>query len=79
MEALLINLIGLVLAVTVVQILQSQYNQFTGIETSFTQTLLLKYNGVSVINWFLVIFVLGTLASATYPALVLSKYKPVQV
>ncbi|MEC7753387.1 FtsX-like permease family protein [Roseivirga sp. UBA1976] len=78
-EAVIVNLLGLVLAVTIVQIFQQQYNQFTNVDYTLFDTVLLKFKGVSIIVWFLGIFSVGTIASASYPAFVLSKYMPVHM
>ena len=78
-EAIVVNLLGLILAVTIVQLLQQQYNQFTGVDYSLRATLFLDFAGLTIIIWFVGIFLVGTLASAAYPAFVLSKFKPVQI
>ncbi len=78
-EAVVVNLLGLILAITIVQIFQQQYNQFTGVEYSLLDTVILEYKGVSILYWFIGIFMIGTLASAAYPAFILSAFKPAQI
>lgn len=74
LEALLLNAMALVLAITLVQIFQPLFNSLTSKPLS-----ILLLNTYSVCILLLALFIVGAFLSGAYPALVLSSFKPVQV
>ncbi len=74
LESLMINTIAIILAVTLVQVLQLPFSWLTG------QTLDLSQRH-TVLFWlfWLGFFLVGSLASGLYPAFILSSFKPVAV
>lgn len=74
LEAALVNLLSIVLALTLVLLLLPRFNDLTGL--SFTAAYLFK-------PWFLsllpLLWLIGTLLSGFYPAWVLSSFRPVSV
>ncbi|MDO1447201.1 ABC transporter permease [Rhodocytophaga aerolata] len=74
LEALLLNLLAIVLAVTFVQLCQPLFNTLTGKPLSIallhTHTLWL---------FLLLLFIVGAFLAGAYPAFILSSFKPAQV
>lgn len=75
-EAFVVNLLAVVLAFTLIQGLQSSFNDLVGVKLSLTSMLSTQFEGLPV--WLLLVAVLlaGATVSGIYPALVLSAYKP---
>lgn len=73
-ESLFLNLIALVLAVVVVMLCLPFFNQLTGKPLAFIQ---LFDNHLWLVG--IVIFVVGTLLSSLYPALILSNFQPIAI
>lgn len=73
-ESMLLNLAGIAVAIFVVLLAMPWFSKLCGVQMSFT----LWQNPVFLFA-FVGCLLLGILASALYPALVLSNYKPVQI
>lgn len=78
-ESLLINFISLLLAITVVQLLQPYFNQLVGLELSITGLFIDNVDQSVLFIVFLSFFASGIFFTAFYPAFILSGYKPVTV
>jgi putative ABC transport system permease protein len=74
MESCLINMLGAVLALTIVQFTLPFFNEFTGQEMP-----LALWRNPQIWFVFILLFITGTLLSGIYPAFVLSSYQPVLV
>ena len=77
-EAIVVNLVALVLSFTLIQLLQSEFNNLVELELSLFSFLESSYNGVSVALIMGVLLILGAVLSGAYPAFVLSSYTPSQ-
>ncbi|MEL6865142.1 MAG: FtsX-like permease family protein, partial [Bacteroidota bacterium] len=73
-EALLVNLLGVLLAILLVQLALPYFNQLVG-KTVMTAV---EGNPVFLKN-LLIFFVLGTLVTGIYPSMILSSFKPIGV
>jgi len=69
-EAFVINSFALIMGVTIFQLVQPVFNTITGIEG--ISALLSS----SIVWYFLLAFIIGSLLSGIYPALIMSSYKP---
>ena len=74
-EAAIVNLLSVVLALVIVGLVMPFFNSFIRITTSYSDS--------STHPWFLMLvfslWIIGTMLSGSYPALVLSSFKPVTV
>ncbi|GAB5527913.1 MAG: ABC transporter permease [Roseivirga sp.] len=73
-EAILINLLAVILTVTGLQGVLPLFNNLTGLSLTFD-----LFSDAGLMVQLAAMFVLGTLASGLYPSLVLSNYKPLVV
>ncbi len=73
-ESLVLNLIGILLAVTLVQVSAAAFNKLSGIPSAFS----IGTNAVSLLL-LLGLLLFSALASSLYPAFVLSHFKPISV
>lgn len=73
-EALLINLLALILTLTSLQGALPIFNNLTGSSLSFD-----LFNDTGLLGQLAAMFVIGALVSGLYPSLVLSNYKPLTV
>ncbi|MCE7991814.1 MAG: FtsX-like permease family protein [Roseivirga sp.] len=73
-EAILINLLALILTLTSLQGALPLFNNLTGLSLTFD-----LFNDPGLLAQLAGMFVLGALASGLYPSLVLSNYKPLTV
>jgi putative ABC transport system permease protein len=73
-ESLLLNLISAGFAIAIVMVALPWFSKLSGVALSFS-----LWKNVFFLLGFAGLLALGVLLSATYPALILSNYKPVQV
>lgn len=79
MESFLINAIALILAISLVLLLQSPFNALVGHDLSFSYLLMKSIGGYSVMIGLLLLLLTGIFISAFYPAFVLSSFRPILV
>jgi len=72
-EAFVINSFALIMGITIFQLVQPVFNSITGIEG--ISALLSS----SIVWYFLLAFIIGSLLSGIYPALIMSSYKPAMI
>lgn len=77
-ESVLLNILSFVLAITIVQALQSPFNNLIEEDLSLISFISMKLGFIPVAGWMILILVLGSLGSGVYPAFVLSSFKPTQ-
>jgi len=73
-EAALVNLLSVVIAMLIVAGVLPYFNSISGLSITFIYLLQPWYLGLAAVLW-----IIGTLLSGCYPALVLSSFKPVSV
>ena len=78
METLVVNGIAVVLAITITQILQQQFNSLIEQDLSVMGLMNTLYGGIPFWVIFTGILLLGTGLSGVYPALILTGYKPTE-
>lgn len=78
-ESLFINIISLLIAVIMVLVLQSSFNQLTGFNLSMSNLFSKGLNGYAVGIGLITLIIAGVLISGFYPAFVLSSFKPILV
>jgi putative ABC transport system permease protein len=78
-ESLLINTIGLLLAVVLVYMVQPAYNHLLGFELSMDYLFTKGISGYAVMGGLAAVMLAGILISGFYPAFVLSSFKPIAV
>ncbi|MEQ9438239.1 MAG: ABC transporter permease [Cyclobacteriaceae bacterium] len=79
MEALLVNGLGIVIALTMIQITQSSFNQLLQQDLSLVSLLNVEGQARLVMVVLGGISLLGIFMSGFYPAFILSSYKPIKV
>ncbi|WP_420386485.1 ABC transporter permease [Roseivirga sp.] len=77
-ESLVLNLVAFVLAITLVQILQSEFNNLVEEPLSLISFASTSLGGIPLAVWAVIVVLVGTLCSGLYPAFALSSYKPSQ-
>jgi putative ABC transport system permease protein len=78
-ESALVNLISMSIAIMLVFLLQSAFNQLLNYQLSFSYLLTKGLNGYSILIGLVSIVVAGIFVSGLYPAFVLSSFKPIAV
>lgn len=78
-ESLLYNLLGLVFALTLIQLLQPSFNQWLGRPLSLSALWTTETAAWLHPVYFVLLILAGMLASGFYPAFILSGYKPATV
>jgi putative ABC transport system permease protein len=78
-ESFLINVIALILAISLVLLLQSPFNALVGHDLSLSFLLMKSMGGYSVMIGLLLLLLAGIFISAFYPAFVLSSFRPILV
>jgi putative ABC transport system permease protein len=78
-EALLINVLGVLIAITITQIAQPGFNHLLQQDLSLTYLLNAGGNARFIIALLGAMTIVGILASGFYPAFVLSSYRPIKV
>ena len=78
-ESILVNLIGITLAVTLVLLLQRPFNNLLHNQLSLSYLFSKGLNGYSILVGLIIIIVSGIIVSGFYPAFVLSSFKPIAV
>ena len=78
-ESFLINIIALILAFSLVLLLQSPFNALVGHDLSLSFLLMKSMGGYSVMIGLLLLLLAGIFISAFYPAFVLSSFRPILV
>lgn len=78
-EALIMNILAAILAITFVQLLQFGFNQLVEQELSLLALATSRVMGVPVALLFLALLLVGTFASGLYPAVVLSGFRPIAI
>ncbi|MEQ8473985.1 MAG: FtsX-like permease family protein [Marinoscillum sp.] len=78
-ESLMLNLIGLFIAIALVLLLQPVFNAITSLPLDLTILVSSALWGLPFVVWFLLGFVLSVLAIGIYPALLISGFKPQDV
>jgi len=78
-ESLFINLISLLIAIILVTIMQSSFNDLTGYDLSLSFLFKKGLNGYSISIGLIALIIAGILISGFYPAFVLSSFKPILV
>lgn len=73
-EAAFLNLVAIILTITSIQLVLPLFNDLAGVSLSFS----ILSDSQSLMQ-VLIVFVIGTLASGVYPALILSNFKPLAV
>jgi putative ABC transport system permease protein len=73
-ESCLVNLVSILLAMVVVAIVLPYFNSISGLALTFSYLIQPWYLGLVVMLW-----IIGSLLSGFYPAVVLSSFKPVSV
>ncbi|GAB5527813.1 MAG: ABC transporter permease [Roseivirga sp.] len=78
-EALIMNIMAAILAITFVQLLQGSFNQLVEQDLSLLALASSQLMGIPVTVLFLVLLLAGTFASGVYPAVVLSSFRPISI
>jgi putative ABC transport system permease protein len=78
-ESLLINCIGLLLAVVLVYLVQPVYNHLLGVNLSLEYLWTKGMSGYTIPGGLALVLAAGVLISGFYPAFVLSSFKPIAV
>ncbi len=78
-ESIAINLISLLLAITLVELLQGYLNEVLQLELSIGALLSDSFHFIPTIYFLIVALGVGILLSGLYPAIVLSSYQPSEV
>src|SRR6187455_1668438 len=78
-ESALVNLISMIIAIILVFLLQSAFNQLLNYQLSLSYLLTKGLNGYSILIGLISIVVAGIFVSGLYPAFVLSSFKPIAV
>jgi len=78
-ESILVNLIGITLAVTLVLLLQRPFNNLLHNQLSLSYLFSKGLNGYSILVGLVIIILSGIVVSGFYPAFVLSSFKPIAV
>jgi len=79
MESILVNVIGIVLALVLVLLLQNPFNTLLQNRLSLSYLFSKGLSGYSILIGLIVIIVSGIIVSGFYPAFVLSAFKPIAV
>ncbi len=79
MEALLVNILGIVTAFTIIQITQSSFNQLWQQDLSLTSLLSVQGHVRFIMLLLGAVTLFGIFMSGFYPAFILSSYKPIKV
>jgi putative ABC transport system permease protein len=74
-EAILVNLMAVILSFTLIQVFQNQFNGLVNEELSLLEMLRSDFNGVPVWLLMTVILLVGSCVSGIYPSLVMSNFK----
>jgi putative ABC transport system permease protein len=77
-ETIVVNALALVIAFTMIQLLQVQFNSLVNLNLSLIDLLNSSFRGFPVLGIMGFIMCSGTLLSGLYPAFILSSYKPSQ-
>ncbi len=75
-ETVLVNFLAVVMAFTLIQLFQSQFNGLVALDLSLYDLLEAKFGGIPLSAIMGTVILLGTVLSGIYPALILSSYKP---
>jgi len=75
-ESVVLNLLSFVLAITIVQALQSPFNNLIEEDLSLITFISMKIESIPVAGWMIIVLLVGSLGSGIYPAFVLSSFKP---
>jgi putative ABC transport system permease protein len=78
-ESAIVNLISMALAIVLVLLLQSAFNNLLKYQLSLSYLLTKGLNGYSILIGLISIVITGILVSGLYPAFVLSSFKPIAV
>nr|WKN37525.1 ABC transporter permease [Tunicatimonas sp. TK19036] len=79
MEALLVNVLGIIIALTIIQLVQFSFNQVLQQDLSLLSLLNATGQARLIILLLVGVSLLGIFMSGFYPAFVLSSYKPIKV
>ncbi|KYG73084.1 ABC transporter permease [Roseivirga echinicomitans] len=77
-ESIMLNLLAFILAITLIQVLQVPFNNLIEEKLSLLSFATMELGPFPVYVWGLLILLLGAIGSGTYPAFVLSGFKPSQ-
>jgi putative ABC transport system permease protein len=78
-ESAMVNLLGICLAIILVLLIQSTFNNLLQHQLSLSYLLVKGLNGYSILFGLILIVVTGVFVSGFYPAFVLSSFKPIAV
>ncbi len=78
-ESVLVNMIGIILAIAIVFLVQDSFNNLLQNKLSLSYLFSKGLSGYSILIGLILIVVTGILASGFYPAFVLSSFKPIAV
>jgi putative ABC transport system permease protein len=79
LESTMMNVVALVLAVTIVVLVQSRFNTLIGHQLSLSYLLEKGMSGYAIIGGLILVLIAGIFLSGYYPAFVLSSFNPVTV